>query len=448
MCAVCIMLSLVGGLQAVEARPTPIEDEPDEAILQAFLQHVESSARYCTPERMQQFAAQPEDITWQASLYIRMPLAAYELTGNTNYLDMFVERMDTLCACLTPGPDGRRGWYGLPLELFRDPEHPDRPVDCQLTDFVVAGLMADFARVVRADDGLRLTPGPKADEYTALAEELVRKWDARGNYQDLGDLGAVYITEAELRPTKAYLTQPNNKHAKFIAALISLYAATGTDEYAVKAVKLGTRFKRTLSLVDGRYAWNYWNPAGAWDINPENPAQWKHWIGAEHRGGYYNLSLSAAVLLYEHGLVFDRIDIDRFVRTQLEVCWNGDPENPAWFRTDGKPADPGHEYLCPMLAPFDRRIYELAFGKRAQGIRLANKDHPWQGGPVAMEWLTLKYITCPKWSSGEPSETQVMQPFVAKPQNRELLHRLAFSVEGRGYTAPSTPAEMNPMPGK
>ncbi len=39
-----------------------------------------------------------------------------------------------------------------------------------------------------------------------------------------------------------------------------------------RAVKLGTRFKRTLKLRDGHYEWNYWDPAGPWDVDPNNPA--------------------------------------------------------------------------------------------------------------------------------------------------------------------------------
>ncbi|MGQ9731308.1 MAG: hypothetical protein ACUVX8_08515 [Candidatus Zipacnadales bacterium] len=439
----------IGWMGRLVAAPAEIADARDREILAAFLEHVEGAARYCTPERMQQYAAQPEDITWVGSRYLAMSLVAYELTEEPRYLDMTVERLDTLLSCLTTGPDGFQGWLGLPLELFRDPEHPDRHLDCQLTDFVMTGMIADFARIIRADPGLQATYGPKATQYLALAENhLVRKWDVRGNYRDLGDMGAVYVTETGLKPTKAELTQPNNKHTKIILALLSLYAATGRDEYAIKALKLGTRFKRTLTLVDGRYQWNYWNPAGAWDIDPTDPSKWKHWIGAEHRAGYYNLSVEQAVVLYEHGLVFDRTDIDRFVRTQLEICWNGDTENPAWFRTDGRPADEGHVYLSMDLAPFDQRIYDLAFGPRAQASRLGAKDHPWQGGPVAMEWLKAKYLTYPRWKTGEPAETATMQPFLSKPENHALVERLAFTVEPPGYQPPLTPAAMKPMPGR
>jgi len=361
-----------------------VADPADRQILEAFLGHVESSAAYCTPERMARFASQPEDIVWQASRYIGLPLVAYRLTCEAKYLAAFAQRMDTLIGCATKGPDGFLGWYGLPLGLFRHPGHPDRKVDVILTSFEVTGLIADFARVVQGDPTLKAKHGDAVRRYLDLAENhLVKKWDARGCYRDLGDRGAVYSTHPDLNPVKASLTQPHNKHAKIIEALLSLYAATGKDAYLVKAVKLGTRFKRCLSLADGRCRWNYWDPAGPWDVHPEKPAEWKHWIGAEHKGGYYALTLSQAVVLYEHGLVFDRADIDRFLKTQTTVCWNGDAERPKWARVDGRPSD--QAYLCSALAPFDERVFALAYGPSAQQARLKGRTHSWQGSVVACE---------------------------------------------------------------
>jgi len=445
-CMVVWLITLFTLAQLARAEPPRVDDPVDREILAAFLGHVETSARYCTPERMAKFASQPEDITWQASLHIRMPLAAYRLTGDAKHLDRFVERMDTLCTCLEKGPDGYLGWYGLPLPLFRHPDHPDRKLDVMLTSFVVAGLMADFARVVQSDDALKARHGATAARYLAIAEDhLVKKWDARGRYKDLGDRGAVYITHADLKPVKGSLTQPHNKHSKIIGALVGLYAATGKDAYLVKAIKLGTRFKRCLARVGDHYQWNYWDPAGAWDVHPEDPAKWKHWIGAEHTGGYYALSLSQAVFLYEHGLVFDRTDIDRFLRTQVGVCWNGDIESPKWARVDGKASDAA--YLCDALAPFDERVFKMAFGAPAQQHRLKWKAHSWQGAVVAMGWLEFRLLTCPRWRDGKPSEAAVVAPFLAKAENQAWVKRLAFEVEGPGYKPPLAPAQMQPMPG-
>lgn len=418
-----------------------ITDPVDLEILDAFLRNVEKSAAYCTPERMAKFAEQPEDITWQASRYIKMPLVAYRLTEQTKYLDMFVERTDTLCDCVEKGRDGFLGWYGLPLELFRHPEHPDRQVDVILTSFVVAGLMADFAKVVQSDAALQARYGEAAQRYLTLAEDhLLKKWDARGRYKDLGETGAVYITHADLKPVKGSLTQPHNKHAKIIKALLSLYAATEKDEYLVRAIKLGTRYKHCLTLADDHYTWHYWDPSGPWDVNRQDPGRWKHWIGAEHRSGYYASSLSHAVLLYERGLVFDRADIERFVKTQMTVCWSGDIENATWARVDGRATET--PYLCRWLAPFDERVYEMAFGEPAQRDRLEGKDHSWQGGPVACDWLEFKYLIYPRWKAGAPAETAEVAKFLAKDENRAFVDRLAYEVRAPGYQAPMTPAQM------
>ena len=428
-------------ISAAPAAPPEITDPVDWQILEALLEHVDQSAARCTPERMAKFAAQPEDIVWLASHYVRMPLVAYRLTGNQEYLDAFVKRMDTLYACLERGPDGFLGWYGRPLELFRNPRRPGQKVDVVLTSFEMAGLLAEFARVVQPDIQLADRYRESVRRYLSLAEDhLIKKWDVRGAYRDLGSLGAVYITHPDLKPVKASLTQPHNKHAKITAALLGLYAATEKDEYLVNAIKLGTRFKHCLTRIGDRYQWNYWDPAGPWDVHPEDPERWKHWIGAEHRSGYYSLSVSQAVLLHEHGLVFDRVDIDRFLKTQIGVCWNGDRENPRWARVDGRRAD--SRYLCTWLAPSDRRVYEMAFGAAAQEERLDGKNHPWQGGVVACTWLEMKYLVYPKWSDGTPSETVTTRKFLSQPKNQSLLKELAFQVGVPGYHPPESPARM------
>ncbi len=432
---------------AIIVTPVQVTDPIDRQILDAYLAHVEKLSAYCTPERMAQFASQPEDIVWQGSQYIRVAYVAYLLTADPKYLDMFVERMDTLCDQLTTGPDGKRGWYGLAYDLFRHPDHPDRAVDVQITSFQIAGMLADFARVIQGDEALQPTYGAKVEEYLALAQELVDKWEARGSYRDLGVGGAVYTTHPDLHPVKGDLTQPQNKLSKLCRALIHLYAATGREDYLVKAIKLGTRFKHNMTLVDDHYEWNYLNPAGAWDINPDKPEAWKHWIGTEHRGAYYNLSVQFAVALYEHGLVFDAVDMQRFVNTQVNMCWNGDLASPAWRRVDGTPME-DQRYLAAWLAPFDERIYALAFEGPVRQERLERRDHAWQGGIVAMEWLEARYVLYPRWRGGEPAETQLVAGFLDKPENRALVDSLAFSVTGENsYVAPKTPAEMDPMPG-
>lgn len=437
--AILMLLTLAGG--ATCAQP-PVEIDPaDLPILEAFLEHTEALKRHCTPERMAQFAAQPEDITWQASRYIRMPLVAFQLTGQADYLDDFAERLDALLDQMAEDAEGHPGWYGLALELFRHPDHPDEAVDVIITSLTMAGLMTDFAVAVRAA-GLEDAWAERINRYLELAWALVDKWDARGNFRVLPDGGAVYITNVRLRPDKAHLTQPHNKHAIAVNALVSLYRATGEATYIEKAARLGARFRRCLTLEDGRYRWNYWDPAGEWDVHPQEPGRWKHWIGAEHRGGYYAHSLSQAVALHELGLLFTYEDIERFVRTQTEVAWNGSFDAPQWFRVDGRPADEGHVYLCRWLAPWDDRVREMAFGAPAQAARMVAREHSWRGGVEAMAWLESKYLLTPGWGGDEPSDAGLVSEWAAG-DGAELLAALsAYEVVEPGYQPPRTPAEM------
>jgi hypothetical protein len=418
--------------------PRVVFDASDEPVVEAFLRHVEGSAAHCTPERLAEFAAQPEDIVWQASKYIRMPYVAYLLTGDVEHLHDFAARLGALYDELEPGPDGFLGWYGLPLDLFRHPAHPDRRSDVMLTSFVVAGLTAEFAMAIRDGGELEARHGGIAGRYVGIASRhLVAKWDARDRYRDLGAGGAVYITNDRLAPLKASLTQPHNKHSKIISALVKLHAATGDDEYLEKAVALGTRFKRSLTLADGRYAWNYWDPAGEWDARVDDHGRWKHWIGAEHRGGYYSLSASQAVFLYEHGLVFNDEDIARLLRTQLEVCWNGDVADPKWSRVNGEAMD--QAYLCSTLAAYDDTLRELAFGSAATARRVAQRDHSWHGGVVAGDWLETKYINLPRWAGDGPSEAGATASYRSSERGRASLSQLAYEVRDRGYAAPESP---------
>lgn len=435
---VVLLLPLAGCV--ANAEPPPEIDPADRPIVDAFLGHVDSGARYCTPERMARYASQPEDIMWQASLHIRMPLVAYQFTGEQAYLDTFVERMDTLLAEMTEDDEGHPGWYGLALELFRHPDHPEEPVDVIITSLKMAELMSDFVVTVR-EAGLADAHAEWIDRYLPLAGALVDKWTERGNFRVLPDGRAVYITNERLKPTKAHLTQPHNKHAIAIRALTSVYRATGDAKYMEMAARLGARFKRCLTLEGGHYRWNYWEPAGKWDVHPEDPTKWKHWIGAEHRGGYYSHSLSQAVLLYELGLIFGDEDIERFVRTQTEVAWNGDLEEPRWFRVDGRDAPEGHTYLSRWLAPYEERVWELAFGERAHADRLERKDHPWQGGVAAMGWLEDRYLVTPRWETAGPSDADLVADWAAG-EGAAFLEELAYEVTGTGYEAPMTPQAM------
>ena len=443
-----LVVALLGGV-LLAREPVNVADPKDKTIIEKFLVHTAKVPARYTPERCRAVAAKcPEDYTWQVFPQVNMTLTAYELSGEAKYLDMFVQTFDNMRSAMTKGPDGYLGWYGKALSTFQDPRNPNKKVDVIITSFRTVESLARFAELAGADASLRRKYEGQRAEYLALAENhLVKKWIARANYVDLGKGGAIFRTHSGLKDVKGHLTQPHNKHSIIIRALLGLYRTTGKDEYMRMAVKLGTRYKRSLTLKAGHYEWNYWDPAGAWDVHPGDAAKWKHWIGVEHKGGYYSSSLSQAVALYHHGVVFDKADIDRFVKTQVGVAWNGDLANPKWARCDGTTSAKYMKgsYICAALAPFHEKVYALLYTGARQDERLKNAAHSWQGGPVANGWLSGKYVTCPAAKAGKQIHLEAGRRFLKKSNNQALLRSLAFRVAGSGYAAPRTPKAMKPM---
>ena len=427
------------------AEPMKLTDPKDHQVEQAFLGYVEKVPEWTTAANCKSMAAEkPEGYCWVMLRYLHMPLTAYRFTGDTRYLDMFVEAFARMRAAMTEGADGYLGWYGKPLPLFRNPDEPDVKVDVIISSFRAVMVLSEFAELVDRDPVLAHKYARQRAEYLRLCEDhLVKKWDARGNYMDLGKTGAVYRTHADLRDVKALLTQPHNKHSLITQALLGLYRATGKDEHMRKAIKLGTRFKHCLSLKDGHYVWNYWDYAGPWDIDPEDRTKWKHWIGPEHKSTYYRLSVSMAVALYHHGVVFDRQDIDRFLKTQLEVTWNGDPENPQWFKVDGQqPWNQESPYMAEALAPFEPKLERFVYFGRGRDARIENTANAWQGGVGADAWLVGKFRKLPRAKGGRQMYLEAGNRFREKEENRRFLDSLQFSVVAPGYTFSWSPTEL------
>jgi len=458
-----VSLICLSAVAARAAEPVRIANLKDQRILDSFLQHVARVPEHINPEYCKQMAEldaeQREAYTWDIMPYLRMPLTAYELTRSPKYLGIFVRTFENMRSALTEGPDGFLGWYGRATPDYRDPNDPDRRVDAIISSFSTTETVCEFLALAAEDPALNSRYARQRAEYLDLIENhLVKKHDVRGDYVDLGSAGAIYrMPPSGLKPTTARLTLPHNKHEIIMRGLLALYRVTGKDEYMRKAIKLGSRFKHCLTLKEGRYQWHYWDPAGAWDINPQDSSRWKHWIGPEHRGGYYSLSLTTAVTLHQYGLVFDGTDIERFLKTQLEVCWNGDMTNPQWSRVDGSrpPEYTQGAYISHALAPFSEKVAEFLFTGARQEERLEMASHDWQGGPVTNGWLRAKYIDYPAARRGKSRGQAPNLPylewgkrFLAKPENREFIKSLAFEVTPPGYVPPMSPAEMTPMPGE
>ncbi len=59
---------------------------------------------------------------------------------------------------------------------------------------------------------------------------------------------------------------------------------------------------------------------------------------------------------------------------------------------------------------------------------MARRDHNWQGGVAAIEYLVGKYLS-PR--TAEPQHTSLRDQFCRKPENAALLKQLEFRVPPR-----------------
>jgi len=434
------------GHGATAIRPE-VTDEKDAIILAKLREHARGEAAKLTAEHFQT-KEEPEMLCWVELKQMNMSLVAYELSRDVTHLRDFAAALASLRASLRKGPDGFLGWRGKPIKSLRDPAHPDAEIDEIQTSFRAVAVLSRFVEIVEAEDRLRSEFGHLRPALIDLMENhLVRKWEARGYWVDLGDRGGVYRWNAAYLPGKAGISLPWEKLSIMVDGLLGLYRATGNDDHMRKAVMIGTRHKRCMQMKDGRYLWYNWVPAGKWDVHPDDPAKWKSWLGRSPIAGWYSAEAGIAVALYHHGVVFDRTDIERILKTQMEVCWNGDAESPEYLNVEGKPSNrKGQRFLCPALAPFSDRLAAFVFTGPLQQERVAKSDNAWHGGVIAADWLWDKYVMFPAARGGRPMYAEHGARFLAKRENRNLVERLTFEVTEPGFQMPMTPQQMDPMP--
>jgi len=433
-------------LVAAAVEPPVVTDPKDQAILRKFLEHAHNEARTITKEAVLKQQT-PEMFCWLDMKTLAMSLTAYELTGDADHLRDFVWGFENLRSIMARDADGYWGWRGLAIKGNRNPDKPDTIINDIQTSFRAVGVMARFVELIDADPALRQEFAEQRAAYLDLIDNhLVKKWHERGSYVDLGARGAIYRNNPAYVARRADITLPYEKTSIMVEGLLNAYRATGNALYFRRAIKLGTRLKHCLTLADGRYGWHYWDPMGKWDVNKQDPTKWGHWIGIEPNPSWHAVTVGIAAQLYHHGVVFTRTDMERFLKTQMEVCWNGDEADPEFFYTNGAPAKGNARMIAPSLAPFSEKLAAFLYTGALQEERVAKSDSAWQGGILADGWLRMKYIVLPRAKGGRRMHLGCRDEFLKSAENREFLAALEFEVAEPGYQTPMTPAEMDPMP--
>ena len=346
-------------------------------------------------------------------------LKAYEATGKQD--PAWLEQAQIFYDwCLQKGvsddPDGYPGTIGDDV-IFNETKIV---TDTVVGDALMAQPILRWAELVQADPALQARFGARAKEYIALATRMCwDKWNKRNcYYQDAHGYGSYHIYPFVVDRTnrKQWLPRPShvisenlNKHYEMGLVFLSLYKLTGKTEYRDRVIAIYSRAKAMFRLFpdEDRVVWNFWMPHGPYDLDGTAP---KSWVGLNPNAGYQAFEAMAFLEIYDAGLVFDRRDLERMVRTNH------------WMLEHGmKSADGTMNGGMPFgaFAPFDDLI-RTAYEK-------AN-----QNNPIAMAYLRqiqLKRNGYDRQDVKDPAAVKVSAIPVQPGRKLSLAHPVPDSLE-------------------
>jgi hypothetical protein len=327
-CLVCIVASSMA-LCAPQGNSAlaRMDDAKFDSWLARWEKNITGDARnrYCDK-------AMGEDIGWLMTPFLDGFYYGYRATGDVKWIDMTFDWADSWIKRGVKEPDGYIGWPR--------PEAAGTPVD-NLDSFMSDSLLGEtmalrpivlMSMEILKSPALKEKYGTKAESYIALSKQIYKKWDERGAWRETKDGGMISVVlpygidgnsgkwtagyENRNAATVGF-SHPDNKANHVARWLLAMSDATGEAVYRERAEKWFKLMKsRMKAKEDGTYEiWNYWQPAGAWDYKPGGAT--KHWVGVHPNAGYYQIDTDGIIDAYEHGLVFEKKDIDRLIATAL-----------------------------------------------------------------------------------------------------------------------------------
>jgi len=335
-----------------------------------------------------------EEIGWLISPFLNGFYYGYRATGDPKWVEHLVQWAEAWRKRGVREPDGFIGW----------PKSGTGGVFSQelFTDSVLGEAMALRPLVLMADHILK-TPAlkaefaPPAEAWLALANQTFEKWIARGCWREVKGGGlwvapAFGLDQQTGQWTAGYarrqvdgFSHPANKQNEIARWLLAMAEVTNKPVYRESAEKWWRLMRSRMKLAgDGKYfVWNYWDPAGPWDFQPDGSP--RHWVGVHPNGGYCAIDLVGIVAAFERGLVFTPEDLARLIATNRDFMWNQQMDKPHFRRIDGGSADhrwkdtPG--VLWAALTPYDPKLRD---------IFLATHDPAGWGGLAATPWFLAR----------------------------------------------------------
>jgi hypothetical protein len=308
---------------------------------------------------------------------------AYEATGQKSLIDtMYSALRNNIVGGTRPNPLGQQGY--LVTSAFKNSAATWWTDGVEYTgeSFRIIQGVLHWVYLVKSNPSLQTQYGAVADQYLKKMEDtLVAKWLANSfiderkdsthdwHYPGTGKLVQPTCSTCAVDPYQDFLiSSPHNKMADFGMAMILLYKITGKPYYREIITKAALEFKSKLLWKNSGayYSWHYYDPYWRWDFTSYRlGGQTRAGVWIEHRYGYGGLDMMFAAECYRMGIVYNRTDIQRFVKTNRDIMWNGvttSIDDSTWMANDGSvPIDNGGLY--PALCPYDSsgRLANLAY---------------------------------------------------------------------------------------
>ena len=374
-----------------ENKTRPRDDSPlDSSLRKDWLLRWEKSilgdtrARYCDKEM-------GEELGWHVSPFLNGFYYGYLATHDPKWIELLIDWMDSCVKRAIKEPDGFLGW---PKGDGGGNESKEYSADSLLGEAMMLRPVVLMAQEIRKTPELSAKWGRNAQTYIDLAEQIFQKWDSRDCWREVKE-GGLWIVPAfgiDLQTGKwsagyeqkktAGFSNPDNKENHIARWLLAMYAVTKKPVYLERSRKWFRLMRsRMKPSQEGKYfVWNYWEPAGSWDYKPDGSP--KHWVGVHPNGGYYNIDIEGIVASFEHGLVFNREDMDRLIATNRDFMWNQQTTEAKFQRIDGGKPDPRWKdspgVLWTSLVPYDATLRK---------IFLSNQKPDSWGGMITTPWF-------------------------------------------------------------
>jgi len=320
---------------------------------------------------------------WHATSGADLFLKAYQVWGDTAFIDWGIKYFNYLLSKMVKDPDG---YY----TTFQKLKGKELWLDAEVIDALVMNPALKMAEVVLKDEGLKKKYGEQMQQYVDYTRKhVIEKWDKRKLWHEIGEYGNYLFGTMFLKDSTAtewhytddishpYMSNKPNISNKLGITNILMWRITGDEFYRDKAEKLFYRLKSNTQHFDGHYVWHYWNPYYEKDVYPDKN-DCVHWVGVHpYRPGYQSTEVSQVVEAFHNGIVFDEFDIKCIIKTNLNIMWNGDLDNPQFKNSNGREPDTtgvggwqkehkdkvtkrNHGTLWSSLADFDKTIRDLA----------------------------------------------------------------------------------------